>query len=198
MFKTIDDFEKIIADWFGAKYAVATDSCTHAIELCFILKKIKFTSCPINTYVSVPMTLKKLNIEWQWKVERWHDYYHFDNTNIIDSAVLWRKNSYIPQTMMCLSFQYKKHLSLGRGGMILLDNEQEYTSLIKMAHDGRIRGESWVNQNIDTMGYHYYMTPETAQEGIKKFNVVKDQIPNNWSYENYPDLSKMELFKNVK
>jgi dTDP-4-amino-4,6-dideoxygalactose transaminase len=198
MFKTIDDFEKIIADWFGAKYAVATDSCTHAIELCFILKKIKFTSCPINTYVSVPMTLKKLNIEWQWKVERWHDYYNFDNTNIIDSAVLWRKNSYIPQTMMCLSFQYKKHLSLGRGGMILLDNEQEYTSLIKMAHDGRIRGESWVNQNIDTMGYHYYMTPETAQEGIKKFNVVKDQIPNNWSYENYPDLSKMELFKNVK
>jgi dTDP-4-amino-4,6-dideoxygalactose transaminase len=198
MFKTIDDFEKIIADWFGAKYAVATDSCTHAIELCFILKKIKFTSCPINTYVSVPMTLKKLNIEWQWKVERWHDYYNFDNTNIIDSAVLWRKNSYIPQTMMCLSFQYKKHLSLGRGGMILLDNEQEYTSLIKMAHDGRIRGESWANQNIDTIGYHYYMTPETAQEGIKKFNVVKDQIPNNWSYENYPDLSKMELFKNVK
>ena len=28
---------------------------------------------------------------------------------------MWRENSYIPKTMMCLSFQFQKHLSLGRG-----------------------------------------------------------------------------------
>lgn len=41
------------------------------------------------------------------------------------------KNSYIPNTYMCLSFQFQKHLSLGRGGMILLDNKEDAIILKK-------------------------------------------------------------------
>ena len=70
--------------------------------------------------------------------------------------------------MMCLSFQFQKHLSLGRGGMILLDDEDSYKSLRKMVYDGREPNIPWRDQNIDTIGYHYYMTPETAELGIKK------------------------------
>ena len=38
---------------------------------------------------------------------------------------------------MVLSFQRTKHLSTDRGGMILLDNEEDASLLRKMAYDGR-------------------------------------------------------------
>ena len=54
-FKPIKDFEEAIADFFGAPYAVATDCCTHALELCLRLKNAKTISVPKHTYISVPM-----------------------------------------------------------------------------------------------------------------------------------------------
>ena len=33
-FKAVNDFENMIAGFFGAPHAVAVDCCTHAIELC--------------------------------------------------------------------------------------------------------------------------------------------------------------------
>jgi hypothetical protein len=50
-------------------------------------------------------------------------------------------------------------------------------------------------QDVDTLGYHYYMTPETAQLGLERFNVVKDLEPRQWSYKDYPDVSTMKVFK---
>ena len=47
---------------------------------------------------------------------------------------MWKENSYIPGTFMCLSFQFQKHLSLGRGGMILLDDKEAYNKLSKMVY----------------------------------------------------------------
>ena len=193
-FNTITQFENIIAEYYGAKYAVATDCCTHAIELCLRLQDIKTSGSPKHTYVSVPMTLKKLNIDWQWKDEQWQDYYYLSNTNIIDAAVLWKEQSYIPGTNMCLSFQFRKHLGLGRGGMILLDNKEDRDQLVRMSYDGRDRDVLWAEQKIYTMGYHYYMTPETASDGIEKFNKVKDIAPRTVDYTDYPDLSLLPIF----
>jgi dTDP-4-amino-4,6-dideoxygalactose transaminase len=193
-FNTITQFENIIAEYYGAKYAVATDCCTHAIELCLRLQDIKTSGSPKHTYVSVPMTLKKLNIDWQWKDEQWQDYYYLSNTNIIDAAVLWKEQSYISGTNMCLSFQFRKHLGLGRGGMILLDNKEDRDQLVRMSYDGRDRDVLWAEQKIYTMGYHYYMTPETAAAGIEKFNKVKDIAPRTVDYTDYPDLSLLPIF----
>ena len=33
MFEVVKEFEKRIADYYNAPFAVATDSCTHALEL---------------------------------------------------------------------------------------------------------------------------------------------------------------------
>ena len=50
-FFVVDEFESALADWWGAPYAVATDCCTHAIELCLrqanfeILATLKKDSC---------------------------------------------------------------------------------------------------------------------------------------------------------
>lgn len=192
---TVELFEIELAKFFGSPYAVATDCCTHAIELCLRFKNIKKTKCPSQTYVSIPMTLKKLGIEWSWKDEAWQDYYRLDDTNIIDAAVLWKENSYIPGTLMCLSFQFQKTLSLGRGGAILCDNYDEYVILKKMSHDGRIPNVLWKEQNIDVMGYHYYMTIDTAQLGLEKLPAAKVAIPRIWKQSDYPYLPDMKVFK---
>ena len=96
---------------------------------------------------------------------------------------------------MCLSFQFKKHLSLGRGGAILLQNKEDYDVLKKMSYDGRDLSKPWAEQNIDTIGYHYYMTPETAMLGIEKLSIARNCLSREWTYEDYPDLRKLSVFK---
>lgn len=195
-FNTVKEFEETIANYFGSKYGVATDSCTHAIELSLRYDRVKNTGCPSHTYLSIPMTFMKLNINWSFNNNEWNSYYYLDNTRIIDAAVLWEKSSYISGTLMCLSFQFKKHLSIGRAGMILTDDPDEYESLKLMSYDGRNNDLTWEEQDIRQIGYHYYMTPESAEYGISKFHTVKDIKPKIWTYKDYPNLSDISVFKN--
>lgn len=193
----VTKFEETIAEFYGSKYAVATDCCTHALELCLRHTEFKNVTTQKHTYLSVPMTLEKLNLNWQWYHTNWEEYYYLGNTNISDAAVYFKRGGYVPGTFMCLSFQYKKHLNVGRGGMILTDDYTSYTQLKKMSYDGRLPDVAWAEQDVDTLGYHYYMTPETAQLGLDRFNMVKDLEPRQWSFKDYPDISKMKVF-NVK
>lgn len=194
----VTEFENEISKFFNSPYAVAVDSCTHGIELCLRLTNTNKINVPVRTYLSIPMLSNKLGIKLEWRDEMWENYYtlNFENKRIIDAAVLWKKNSYIPNTYMCLSFQFQKHLSLGRGGMILLDNEEDFIKLKKMSYDGRLPNIPWRDQNIDTMGYHYYMTPETAQMGLDKLTQAINSEPKKWKYEDWPDLTKMSVFMN--
>jgi len=152
-------------------------------------------STPTHTYISIPFTLEKLHLNWRFEHQEWKDFYYLGNTNIIDAAVYWKKDGYIQNTFMCLSFQYKKHLSLGRGGAILLQDEEEYNILKKMSYDGRSPSQPWMEQNIDTIGYHYYMTPETAKMGLKKLQFAIKENYKTFDYKNYPDLTQMKFFQ---
>lgn len=193
-FESVSELENKVAEFFGSPYAVAVDCCTHGVELCLRLKDVKKIKVPTRTYIAIPFLSNKLDIQMEWCTDEWRDYYYLTD-NIIDAAVLWKKDSYIPGTYMSLSFQFQKHLSLGRGGMILLDNEDDYNSLKKMSYDGRVPGIPWREQNIDTMGYHYYMTPETAQLGLDKFDDAINTQPRQWIWTDWPDLREMEVFK---
>jgi dTDP-4-amino-4,6-dideoxygalactose transaminase len=190
----VREFEYEMAHFYGAPYAVATDCCTHAIELCLRLFNPVAVTCPNYTYASIPMTFEKLKIQWHFHDIHWKDYYFIGNTNIIDAAVYWEKNGYIRNTMMCLSFQFKKHLNIGRGGMILLDNKQQYEQLLKMRYDGRTDDKPWAEQDIDTLGYHYYMTPEQAEIGLEKLKTARVTEPRKWSSKDYPNLKQMKVF----
>ncbi|HHZ65328.1 MAG TPA: hypothetical protein EYN51_07515 [Flavobacteriales bacterium] len=199
MFEIVTEFEKRIADFFGSPHAVAVDSCTHGIELCFRFSKVKSIDVPYRTYISIPFLADKLNIKRVWKNEDWKGYYYLTNNvagwKIIDAAVLWKKDSYIPGTYMCISFQFQKHLNLGRGGVILTDSETIAEELKKMSYDGRIPDIPWRDQNIKTIGYHYYMTPETAQNGLDKLPLAIETPPRDWVINDWPDLTKMDVFK---
>lgn len=194
MFEHVENFERKLAKFYNAPYAIATDSCTHAIELCLRYKNYNNISIPNNTYISVPFTLQKLNLNWNFFYHKWKEFYYLNNTHIIDAAVYWKENGYIKNTFMCLSFQYRKHLNLGRGGAILLQNKEDYHILKKMSYDGRDLSKPWAEQDITIIGYHYYMTPETAQIGIEKLDLCKKNPYIKWSYIDYPDLTKMSVF----
>jgi len=193
-FEVVKYFEEQIADFFGSPYAVAVDCCTHGIELCLRQQRIKSITVPSHTYISIPLLAKKLNINLEWSEEEWLDYYYLTE-NIIDAAVLWKPNSYINNTFMCVSFQFRKHLSLGRGGVILTDNKKAAEELKKMSYDGRLPDIPWAEQNINTMGYHYYMTPETAELGLKKLPSAIASTPRQWLVSDWVDLRKMDIFK---
>ena len=197
-FEIVNKFENKIAEFFGAPYAVAVDCCTHGIELCLRQQEVLTLIVPKRTYLSVPMLANKLNIRLQWNDEQWEDYYWLEGTNIIDAAVLWKKDSYIPNTFMCISFQFQKHLSLGRGGIILTDNKEAAIELKKMSYDGRLPNVPWRDQNIDTMGYHYYMAPEIALMGLNKLEKAINTPPKKWSIDEWPDLTEMEIFKTTE
>ena len=194
-FEIVKKFEEEIANFYGAPYSVAVDSCTHALELCLRYQSPSMISIPTHTYISVAFLGKKLGIDWKWKEENWKDYYYIGNTNIIDAAVYWKEDSYIANTLMCLSFQFQKHLNIGKGGMILTDDKNAYKSLKKMSHDGRDPDVPWRDQNINSVGYHYYMTPEAAKVGLDKLPHAKERIPRDWKLSDWPDLREMEIFK---
>ena len=192
-FNTVELFEKKIAEFFGAPYAVAFDSCTHGIEACLYLTKAKKIIVPKRTYISIPFLAKKMNISLEWKDENWQDYYYLTEKTI-DAAVLWKPKSFINGTFMSLSFQFQKHLSLGKGGAVLCSNIQEYEALKKLSYDGRLPNIPWRQQNIDSFGLHYYMTPETAQLGIDKLENAKSSIPKKWEVTDWPDLTLLKVF----
>lgn len=193
-FEVVQNFEKEIAKFFGAPYAVAVDSCTHGVELALRYTKSDYIRVPNRTYLSIPFLSEKLFIDRFWKDENWVDYYYLTE-NVIDAAVLWKPNSYINGTFMGISFQYQKHLSLGRGGILLVDNEKIYNDIKKMSYDGRLPNIPWREQNIDMVGYHYYMTPETAKLGLEKLSDAIITTPRQWVITDWPDLTEMNIFK---
>lgn len=194
-FQTVTSFENEIAKFFGAPYAIAVDSCTHGIELALRYTRANHISVPKRTYLSIPFLAEKLSIVRTWKDEDWIDYYYITD-RVVDAAVLWKPDSYIPGTFMGISFQYQKHLSLGRGGVLLCDNSQDYLTLKKMSYDGRLPETPWRDQNIASIGYHYYMTPETAQLGLDKLPSAISTQPRQWTVADWPDLTQMNIFKN--
>jgi dTDP-4-amino-4,6-dideoxygalactose transaminase len=192
-FSTVQTFEKKIATFFGAPHAVAFDSCTHGIEACLYLTAARKITVPKRTYISIPFLAKKMNISLEWKDENWQDYYYLTE-NIIDAAILWKPKSFINRTFMSLSFQYQKHLSLGRGGAVLCSNIEEYEALKKLSYDGRLPNVPWREQNIQTFGLHYYMTPETAQMGIDRLEDAISSTPKKWIVTDWPDLTLLKVF----
>ena len=105
-FNVITEFETEVAKFFGAPYAIAVDSCTHGVELALRYTNTIHINVPKHTYLSVPFLANKLNLELVWRDEDWVDYYYL-TANVIDAAVLWKKDSYIPNTFMGVSFQFQ-------------------------------------------------------------------------------------------
>ena len=89
-FQTLFDFESALAEYTGAPYAVVTDGCTHALELCFRYDNIKETAFTPYTYLSIPMLMHHLGIKYEYHAtehrQQWVGEYKIEATRIWDSA----------------------------------------------------------------------------------------------------------------
>jgi dTDP-4-amino-4,6-dideoxygalactose transaminase len=186
-FEKISEFESALAKFTGAPYAVMTDCCTHAIELCLRFDQVKSTQFTPYTYLSVPMTMHKLGIEYSYLdiSKQWVGEYQFQGTRIWDSARLLKQNMYRSGMLQCLSFGHDKPLSIGRGGAVLTDDVEVYDVLKHQCYDGRdLTVSPWEQQLTFRVGYHYRPTIEEAVRALELLSTV-DQKPK---YKQYPDL----------
>lgn len=198
--QVVDLFEKKIAEFYGAPYCVAVDCCTHALELSVLLcnQPQQEIQIPVYTYMSVPMMLTKIRQPWRFHHRLWLNSYQLDPLPIIDAATLWQPQSYVGGTLQCVSFQFKKHIPIGRGGAILTDNKQYYDRLQKMCRDGRNRELLQNEDMITEIGYHYYMTPEDAARGVLLFDLLHDCPAQAWTWENYKPLTDYPVFATLR
>ena len=194
MFEKILEFETALAEFTGAPYVVMTDCCTHAIELCMRYERVEFCTFTPFTYLSIPMLMHKLNIEYVYEVDdpaQWVGEYRFLSTRIWDSARRLEKDMYRPEQMQCVSFGHDKPLPIGRGGAILLDDEEAYQAILRMRYDGRdLTVNPWVAQKEFRVGYHYRPTIEEAERGLELLNQYTSQPPRAVIY---PDCRQINI-----
>ena len=194
-FDAILEFEEKIAEYTGSPYCITTDSCTHAIEISFrILHDGTTVRFPCRTYLSVPMNMHKLNIDYELIDIPWKKFYRFEETNIYDSARHFEPDMYIPGSVQCLSFGRTKPLQIGRGGAILTDDKKFYTKASRMRSDGRdlFAYKPWADQVDFEVGYHYNMKPEECIIGINLLDNL-DLVKQIDEYYNYSDCRLIKI-----
>jgi dTDP-4-amino-4,6-dideoxygalactose transaminase len=187
-FKSLFEFESALAKYTGSPYAVVTDCCTHAIELCMRYDQVKECEFTAYTYLSIPMVMHQLNIKYKLVNHAWAGEYQFVGTRIWDSARRLEPGMYQSGQMQCLSFGRTKPLELGRMGAILLDDVEAYDQLSMMRSDGRnLRISPWQDQISFRQGYHYCPTLEICELGIQKLAIHQPQCQSAV----YPDCREI-------
>lgn len=195
-----EQFEAALADYCGATYAVATTSCTMALLLALSHERqsrawIGFPlRIPRRTYVGVAASAKHAGWNIEWTDEDWLGSYTIDPVSVVDSARHLTMDMYRPGTLTCLSFHWSKTLAIGQGGAILCDSESVLRWLQAARFDGRTPGANPVTDVITICGYHAYMAPRDAAEGLSRLAVLpRDNAP--LPCDDYPDLSMMPAFQ---
>ena len=195
-FDIFRQFENAISEYTGAPYVVLTDCCTHALELCFRLKKPGKVTCRSHTYLSVPMMLHKLDVPFDFDDTAWEYEYQFSPSNIWDSARGFNEGMYRPGALQCVSFGHHKRLEIGHGGCILTDSKEDYQTLRMMSYDGRDLAISpWIEQKEFNIGYHYHMRLEDAARGLEMLS-NKDLHSKESQLTTYPDCSTIKINRN--
>jgi dTDP-4-amino-4,6-dideoxygalactose transaminase len=194
MFDKILEFEQALAKFTGAPYAIMTDCCTHAIELCLRYDRVRGLKMTPYTYLSIPMTMHKLGIDYVYMDEpeqTWTGEYNFVYTRVWDSARRLEADMYQAGQMQCVSFGHTKPLQIGHGGAILLDNKKAYNTMIKQRYDGRdLNTVPWQSQKTFQIGYHYKPSIEDAVRGLELLEQYQSQEP---VFISYPDLRTITI-----
>ena len=196
-YKIVKMFEETVADYTGAPYAVSTDNCTDAILLCCKYLNVQEVIIPARTYLSVPQSVLHAGGTLKFEDIRWKGVYQLKPYPIYDAAKRFTSGMYIPGSFMCLSFHIKKHLKIGKGGMILTDDKEAVKWLRKGRYEGR--GEVVYHEdNIEINGWNAYMSPEQAARGLMLMQNYPEYNEDISEEPFYRDLREFKLFKDVE
>lgn len=208
-FKVVQDFEAALCEYTGAPYAVAVNSCTSAILLCLDYFKQNPTGrwpwepemeIPKRTYVSVPMQILNVGGQPVFRDEAWTGMYRIQPYPLWDAARRFTSGMFNaagvkPKNLhfVCPSFHWSKILGIQQGGAILHNDPEADPFLRRMRFDGRTEGVEPKNDTFPVRGWHAYMAPEIAAEGLVRLHFLPQHnadLPNS----DYPDLSKLPIF----
>ena len=204
-FDVIDMFEQKVAKFAGCKYAITTDCCSHAIFLSLIylknigeIDKETVITIPNRTYVSVPMQIEHAGLKYEFDDFGWSGVYQLYPTRVFDGAVRWTKDMYVgANALQTVSFQIKKRIPIGKGGIILTNDKEAAKKLRLMRYDGRDLTLPYNHpDHIQCIGYHMYMTPEDAARGIMIMDALPEVNDDACNHTNYIDVEK--VMKNIK
>jgi dTDP-4-amino-4,6-dideoxygalactose transaminase len=193
-------FEDEVANYTGYRYGIACDSNSNAIRLVLHYLDIVDTDIeiPANTYVSVPNQIILSGNRPKFRDIKWKGLYPIGDTSIIDSATAFYEGMGrgYEDKFMILSFHLKKILNIGQGGMILTNRDDFNEWARPMIYDGRHKDRLYKEDEFECVGWHMYMSPEAAYNGLKIFNSDKIQPFNEpcGSSEEYGDLRKQNIY----
>ena len=80
---------------------------------------------------------------------------------------------YIPGSYMCLSFHHKKPLKIGKGGMILTDDEKAIET-IKMKSEGRGIGVPYQDDETEDGELEYAHDSRASSQRTDSFNGLSE------------------------
>ena len=198
--EVVEIFELKIAEFAGSKYAVAVDSCTNALFLSLKYCRAQGTvAIPARTYCSVPMAVIQAGCTPLFlRLAEWSGAYILEPYDVIDGAGRFRRGMYKGE-LLCLSFQIKKRLPIGKGGMILTDSEKAHKWLKVASFEGRHLDVPYDQDQFAILGYNMYMTPEDAARGILLFDQLIENENQCWDdvvgSDSFKDLSKQNIFE---
>jgi dTDP-4-amino-4,6-dideoxygalactose transaminase len=203
VYKVTEDFEKALADYTGAKYAVTIDNQSNGLFLSLMYEKVNEIeiTIPSRTYPSVPCEIVHAGAKINFtpvEGKTIKGAYQLSPTNVWDSALRFTADMYIPGTHMCISFTGPyKHFKLSKGGAILTDSEDAYKWFKRARYSGRNEC-SYHDDDFNMLGWNFYMMPELAARGlllINQFYNTDGTKKHNDDLElPYPDLSQFEIY----
>jgi dTDP-4-amino-4,6-dideoxygalactose transaminase len=200
-YKIVQMFEEEIALYTNSPYAVSVDSCTNALFLCCKFLEVDEVTIPSKTYLSVPMSIiqsgGEVIFDKRPEINHWKGIYQLKPYPIYDAAKRLTSNMYLPDTFMCLSFHIKKNLGIGKGGMILTDNKKAVEWFRKARYEGRSE-KYYKDDNISSLGWNMYMTPQEAAQGLCLLQNYPDHMSDQGELNGYRDLTEFDIFKNYK
>ena len=194
----VEEFEKTIAGYVGAKYACSVNSATNAIFLSLLNKNIivKLPSM-IPPVVANAIITSGNKIDFIDDVD-WvgHSYllHQFDDYKIIDSAQKLERKQFEkecnPEDLMIFSFYPTKPLGGSDGGMIVTDDYEKY----KWFKEAVLNGTTYARENWDRAisfpGYKMYMNSMQAQMCLNNFELFEEKMA---SLDNLIDIYNKEL-----
>jgi len=193
-YKIVRMFEEEIAHYTAAPYAISTDSCTDALLLCCEYLKVEEVTIPKRTYLSVPQSILHAGGTVRFSDITWKGIYQLKPYPIYDAAKRLTSGMYIPGTFMCLSFHIKKHLKIGKGGIILTDNSDAVEWFKRARYEGRSEVK-YHEDNICEEGWNMYMTPEQATRGLMLMQNYPQHTEDILEDPPYRDLREFSIFK---
>ena len=199
-YKIVEMFEEALAEYTGARYAITTASCTAALYIVFKYFNIedKEIIIPRKTYLSPVQSVIRAGGIPVFKEKEWSGIYDFEPFPIYDAAKRMKKDMYIENTYMSLSFHIKKHLKIGKGGAILTNDSKFVEFAKKMRYEGRTAGFSYHYDDVELLGTNDYMRPQDAALGLCLLEVLPEYNEDLGENPPYKNLDEFTLFKDCK